>query len=199
MLFSSRPWAVALVTGVLAATVYAIPVRESSTETQNQLSSKIQPRDPVNDPTVHHRSPLANKEQRIIPDTENYLSDIFRELGVDSLDKALAPTSSTTETPASSSAASHGVNEKATATPTSTIAEEMTTPSSTMTADEVIYTTNIKIGSNRPIENIQLGQGWKGSNRIHASDVPVIMSVLEEALANRFNDMVDSSDELGLE
>jgi len=63
----------------------------------------------------------------------------------------------------------------------------------------MIFTTNIKNGNDRPIENIQVGQGWKGANRIHASDVPLIMSAVEEALADRFNDIVDSSDELGLE
>lgn len=85
------------------------------------------------------------------------------------------------------------------ATPTAAIAEETSTPSSTTTADEMTFTTTIRNGNSKPIENIQIGQGWKGSNRIHASDVPVIMSAVEEALANRFNDIVDSSDELGLE
>ncbi|KAJ5802548.1 uncharacterized protein N7503_004998 [Penicillium pulvis] len=186
MLFSSQSsWGAAMVASLLAATVYAIPIRDSSTETQNRLHSKIQPRNP-----------------RIIPDTENYLSSIFHQLGIDTIDKALAPTSSTadtTETPAPSSEASHGVDEEATATPTAAIAEETSTPSSTTTADEVTFTTTIRNGNNNPIENIQIGQGWKGSNRIHASDVPVIMSAVEEALANRFNDIVDSSDELGLE
>ncbi|KAJ6103002.1 hypothetical protein N7486_005429 [Penicillium sp. IBT 16267x] len=182
MLFSPRSsWGVAMLSSLLAATVYASPIREPSTEAQNRLGSTIQPRDP-----------------RIIPDTTNYLNSVLDILGFDSLDKALAParTSDTTETP-SSSAASHGIGEEVTATPA--IAEEMPTPSSTMTADEMTFTTTVKKGNNLPFENIQVGQGWKGSNRLEASDVPVIMGALKEVLADRFNDLVDSSDELGLE
>ncbi|KAJ5630815.1 uncharacterized protein N7484_010915 [Penicillium longicatenatum] len=184
MIFPSKAsWGVVMVTGLLAATVYAIPIRESNTDTQNKQRSTIQPRDP-----------------RLMPLTTDYIDGILDILGMDSLNKVLVPTSTTattatTETPTSS--AIHGVEVTTTATPT--IAEEMPEPSSITTADEMTFTTTIKNGNNRPIENIQVGQGWKGSNRLQASDVPVIMGAVEEELANRFNDLVDSSDELGLD
>lgn len=56
-----------MVASLLAATVYAIPIRESSTETQNRLNSKLQPRDPVNDPTIRVKSPSANNNRGLFP------------------------------------------------------------------------------------------------------------------------------------
>ncbi|KAJ5939587.1 hypothetical protein N7466_002721 [Penicillium verhagenii] len=188
MLFpSSSSWGIATVTALFAVTAYGVPLRESPSETESQRGAMIQPRDP-----------------RIIPDTENYIHSVFDMLGLPALDSVLSVASSSSssaasETPASSS---HAIDVKVTPTPTPTPTpttfEKKPTPSPTTTADEVTFSTTIKNGNDRPVENIQIGQGWKGSNRIQASDVPFIMGAVESALADRFNDMIDSSDELGL-
>ena len=59
-----------------------------------------------------------------------------------------------------------------------------------------MFTTTIKNGNNKPVQNIQIGTGWEGKKRIEASDVPVILAAVETELAHRFNDMVDSQDEM---
>ncbi|KAJ5637578.1 hypothetical protein N7490_007457 [Penicillium lividum] len=166
-----------MATALLAATVYAIPIHESNSDTQNELAPMIQPRDP-----------------RIIPDTTEYLNDMLDLLGLDSV---LLPSPTTTSAAPS---ATDGFEQGVIATPTATpsMASMNSTPSPTGNVEQVTYSTTIKTENDKPIANLQIGEGWKGSNRIQASDVPFIMNAVYSALADRFNDVVDSSDEVGL-
>ncbi|KAJ5777414.1 hypothetical protein N7520_000660 [Penicillium odoratum] len=168
-----------MATALLAVTVCAIPIHESKSDTQNERAPMIQPRDP----------------QRIIPDTTDYLNDMLDILGLDSV---LLPSPTP---PAETPAATKGVEQEVIATPTATpaMASMNLTPSPTWNVEQVTYSTTIKTENIKPIENIQIGAGWKGSNHIQASDVPFIMNAVYSALADRFNDVVDSSDEVGLE
>ena len=73
----------------------------------------------------------------------------------------------------------------------------MKTPSKP--SEEVSSTTIVKHGGDtKPIENIQIGTGWDGEKRVQASDVPMILNAVYKEIANRFNNLVDSSDEVGL-
>ncbi|KAJ5107535.1 hypothetical protein N7456_004210 [Penicillium angulare] len=168
---------VAVVMTLLTTAVYAVPIRDSSDEAR---ASAIQPREP-----------------RIIPDTEHYLADVLDMLGVPSLDSSNTPSStpSLAPTPTVKAEEVHPQNIKATS---AKVEQESPSPSPTTSADEVTFTTTIKNGKDRPFHNIQIGSGWEGKNRVEASDVPFIMNAVYGALADRFNDMVDSSDELGL-
>ena len=62
-----------------------------------------------------------------------------------------------------------------------------------------MYSTTIKHGNQRPIENIQIGEGYDDGKKLSASDLPNIFAAVETELASRLRDAVDSSDELGLE
>lgn len=72
------------------------------------------------------------------------------------------------------------------------------TVSATKTTQPAMYTTNIRHGDTKPIENIQVGSGWTGGKKLQASDLPVIFDAVSKELDHRFRNMVDSSDERGL-
>ncbi|KAJ5279879.1 hypothetical protein N7478_005251 [Penicillium angulare] len=165
---------------LLTTAVYAVPICDSSDETRAQRASTIQPREP-----------------RIIPDTEHYLADVLDMLGVPSLDSSNTPSStpSLAPTPTIQAEEVHPQNIMATS---AKVQQYSPSPSPTTSADEVTFTTTIKNGKDKPFKNIQIGSGWEGKNRVEASDVPFIMDAVYGTLADRFNDLVDSSDELGL-
>ncbi|KAJ5212509.1 uncharacterized protein N7498_004155 [Penicillium cinerascens] len=150
------------------SSVYARPTRESGTVSQVQPATNIQPRDP-----------------RLIPAAERYLADAFAVLGVSE------PETSQTPIPLTSVHISlwQDTPENITATPTA---------SATKTTQPAMYTTNIRHGDDKPIENIQVGSGWTGGNKLQASDLPFIFDALSKALDHRFRNMIDSSDERGL-
>lgn len=125
--------------------------------------------------------------QRLIPDTEKYLADVFALLGV--ADSKTSETPTPTVTSSVHMTMDQGKPENIKATPTI---------SATKTTQFVMYTTNIRHGSTKPIENIQVGSGWTGGKKIQASDLPIIFNAVSEELDHRFRNMVDSSDERGL-
>lgn len=67
-----------------------------------------------------------------------------------------------------------------------------------VSSNGVMYSTTVKHGNRRPMENIQIGEGYQGGNKLAASDLPIIFAALETEIASRLRDAVDSSDELGL-
>ncbi|KAJ5131946.1 hypothetical protein N7448_006104 [Penicillium atrosanguineum] len=167
-------WAAIAVLALLpVALVYAHPIQESATATQVQPVTNIQPRDP-----------------RLIPDTEHYLADIFGLLGVED------PHTSETPSPTLASTDMTGkqdkpANVKTTGTPTSSATK-------TTITQPAMYTTNIRHGDTKAIENIQIGSGYTGGNKLQASDLPVIFDAVAKELDHRFRNMIDSSDERGL-
>ncbi|KAJ6036260.1 hypothetical protein N7540_000539 [Penicillium herquei] len=185
---SGSSWTLAMVTALLATTVYAIPIQDSgATRTDAQRTSVIEPREP-----------------RIIPDTERYLDDVLSMLGIPSPEKTDVPSSNPSVAATPTSQASHGKAQSAVPTPVvatpSKVQQYTPTPSTTQHIDDWTVTTSIKKNNDtKPIENIQIGSGWHGGNRIQASDVPFIMNSVYSAVADRLNDFVDSSDELTLD
>jgi hypothetical protein len=140
-------------------------------------------------PQAHTNS----RSQRLIPDTEHYLSEVFDLLGV-SEPKSTAPTP--TETPSETLSATsvpspivkaeHGQPIKVDATPV-------------VSGSGVTYSATIKHGNQKPIENIQIGSGYHGGKKLAASDLPIIFATMEKEIASRWRDVIDSSDELGLD
>ncbi|KAJ5740732.1 hypothetical protein N7493_000604 [Penicillium malachiteum] len=185
---SGSSWTLVMVTAFLATTVYAVPIHDSgATRTDAQRASVIEPRDP-----------------RIIPDTERYLADVLGMLGIPSPGASEAPSSTPSVAATPTSSASHGKAESAVPTPIvatpSKIQQASLAPSATQYIDGWTVTTSInKNKDTKPFENIQIGSGWHGGNRIQASDVPFIMDSVYSAVADRLNDFVDSSDELTLD
>lgn len=190
-------WITVMVLGLLSVSfVTAHPIRES--DHQGEAPSVVQRRDPVGLLRVSSKIPLppsdTNSIQRLIPSSEDYLSDIFGMLGISKPSSSTptpTPTPTPTQTPSYYSApgiyAEQGTPTNAKATPTSE-------------NHSVSFTGTIKHDANdKPIENVQIGSGWKGDGkRIKAEDVPVILQMAYKEIANRFNDAIDSSDEVGL-
>ena len=193
-----------MVAALLATTVCAVPVRMSGSSTRVERASAIQPRNPVSQTTVnnsHRQTTILIISQRLIPETEHYLDDILNMLTGESSTPDATPTSSSSNTPMQTSTPStkkepaEPVNSQAQA---SKVQTPKPSPSPTTSADSVSFTTTIKSEDTKPIQNIQIGAGWNGKKRIEASDVPVIMNAVYQDIADRFNDMIDSSDEVGL-
>lgn len=121
--------------------------------------------------------------QRLIPDTEHYLADVLDSLGVGVPEPDAASQATYTPTPTIKAEQEHPVNIEA--TPTST-------------GGSVKFTTVIHNGNDRPIENIQIGNGWDGKKELRASDLPVIFDAVYKEMESRFRNVLDSSDEIGL-
>ncbi|OOQ90541.1 hypothetical protein PEBR_04414 [Penicillium brasilianum] len=161
------------------STVYAQPIRESTTQDQAQPLPAVLPRDP-----------------RLIPDTEHYLSEVFDLLGVSLPTTTTSiptetPTETTVETPSSTGVhgpfvkAEHGVPTNLDATPV-------------ISSDGVMYSSTVKHESGEPIANIDIGPGWHGGKKLSASDLPFIFAAVETELASQWRNVIDSADELGL-
>lgn len=89
--------------------------------------------------------------------------------------------------------AEHGKPENLHATPV----VSSTTTATTHPASAA-FTTTVRHGDKKPIENIQIGSGWKGGKKLRAEDLPVVFGAVEMAISQRFRDLIDSSDEVGL-
>lgn len=63
------------------------------------------------------------------------------------------------------------------------------------------YTHTVKQehSNNRPVENIQIGQGWNGDKKITAENFPAVFDAVYKELEHRLSDTINSSDEIGLE
>lgn len=182
--------AIAVIALLPISSVYARPIQDSGTATQIQPATNIQPRDPVRLQTESdHRD--SNREQRLIPDTEHYLADLFSMLGVENPSTSETPTPTVTPSIHITAEQDKPVNIKATGTPTTSATKSSTTL-------PTMYTTNIRHGDTRPIENIQIGSGWTGGKKLQASDLPVIFAAVSKELDHSFRNMIDSSDERGL-
>jgi hypothetical protein len=144
-------------------------------------------------PQAHTNS----RQQRLIPDTEHYLAEVFDLLGV----SAPTPTEPTpTETPSET----HSETPSATGTPSPIVKTEHGQPinldaTPVVSGSGVTYSATIKHGNQKPIENIQIGSGYHGGKKLAASDLPIIFAAVETEIASRWRDVIDSSDELGLD
>lgn len=139
-------------------------------------------------PQTHTNS----RHQRLIPDTEHYLSEVLDLLGVPE-PKSTEPTP--TETPSET--------PSATTVPSPTVNAEHGQPinvdaTPVVSGSGVTYSATIKHESQKPIENIQIGSGYHGGKKLSASDLPIIFAAVETEIASRWRNVIDSSDELGL-
>ncbi|KAF3385517.1 hypothetical protein F1880_002253 [Penicillium rolfsii] len=183
---SSRPsWSIIGALTILAiSTVHAHPILESTTEDQAQ---------PI--PAVLRRDP------RLIPDTEHYLSEVFNLLGVSDPTRTEStttslPTPTSTETASETPSATNMPNEMVKVEHGKAINVDATP---VVSGSGVTYSATIKHGSQKPIENIQIGSGYHGGKKLAASDLPFIFAAVETEIASRWRNLVDSSDELGLD
>ncbi|KAJ6143046.1 hypothetical protein N7471_002499 [Penicillium samsonianum] len=73
------------------------------------------------------------------------------------------------------------------------------TPTDSSNPAEYTHTVKNIHNHTRPVENIQVGHGWKWGNKITADDLPAIFDAVYKELAHRLSDRINSSDEVGVE
>ncbi|KAJ5951114.1 uncharacterized protein N7479_009527 [Penicillium vulpinum] len=176
------------------STVNAHPISQTDKDTEQRQVVKLESRSPVSHPQVilyHLKNTLLIEEQRLITDTQNYVHDILQGLGLEDPTPTAAPTASIETTQQQN--------------PENTKPTHMTYSDSNIYAPSydsngVGFTQTVKTehSNNRPVENVQVGHGWRGGDEITPEDFPFIFETMARELGHRFKNMVDSSDEVGL-
>ncbi|CAI7617704.1 unnamed protein product [Penicillium viridicatum] len=182
-------WLSVLVVALLAvSTVNAHPIHQTEEAMEKWQTSKLESRSP-----------------RLIPDTQKYVHDLLQGLGLEEPTPTATATSTPTPTPTPTATASVETKQdldsmKPTQT-TNIIYSSSTIYTPTYSSNGAGYTHTVKhVHSNdRPIENVQIGQGWNGDKKITTEDIPVVFDALYRELEHRLNNMIDSSDEIGLD
>ncbi|OQE06734.1 hypothetical protein PENVUL_c016G04993 [Penicillium vulpinum] len=156
------------------STVNAHPISQTDKDTEQRQVVKLESRSP-----------------RLITDTQNYVHDILQGLGLEDPTPTAAPTASIETTQQQN--------------PENTKPTHMTYSDSNIYAPSydsngVGFTQTVKTehSNNRPVENVQVGHGWRGGDEITPEDFPFIFETMARELGHRFKNMVDSSDEVGL-
>ncbi|KAJ5383060.1 hypothetical protein N7517_000971 [Penicillium concentricum] len=175
-IISRTAWLSLLLVALLAvSTVNAHPIRQTA-EMENALEV---------------RSP------RLIPDTEEYVRTILQGFGLE------APTPTSTPTPTVTPTASIKTNQDLeNMEPTQTTHSIYSSPisyTSTYGSNEAGYTQTVehKHSDNEPVESAQVGDGWNGGKQVE--DFTKLFKSIYELLEHRLKDMINSSDEIGLE
>ncbi|KAJ9492381.1 hypothetical protein VN97_g861 [Penicillium thymicola] len=176
-----------MVVALLAvSTVNAYPIHQTDEAMEKGQASKLESRSP-----------------RLIPDTQKYVHDILQGLGLEEP----TPTATATATSTPTATPTAGVetkedldNMKPTQT-TNIIYSSSTSYTPTHSSNGAGYTHTVKHvhSNNRPVGNVQIGQGWNGDKKITTEDIPVAFDTLYRELEHRLKNMIDSSDEIGLD
>ncbi|KAJ5185632.1 hypothetical protein N7491_006498 [Penicillium cf. griseofulvum] len=174
---SRASWLSLLLVALLAvSTVNAHPIRQTDAEKERGLEL---------------RSP------RIIPDTQNYLSKVLQELGLEDPAPSPAPAPSPT---AAVKTEKDSENHEPTQT-THVIYSNSVTYTPTHGSNGAGYTETVKHEQNNdiPVVNLQIGHGFTGNKQVTAEDLPILFRFMWKLMAHQFSNMFHSSDEVGLE
>ncbi|KAJ5135861.1 uncharacterized protein N7515_005139 [Penicillium bovifimosum] len=178
-------WLSALAVALLAvSTVHAHPVRQMNEQMEGQAGK------------------LDTRSPRLIPNTAEYLNDLFEDLGLKLPSSSTAtPTSTPVATPTASFKPEQDEPENIQATPTTHIIYSSSTSyTPTYGSEEAGYTHTVKQEtSHRPLKNIQLGHGWNEPNKPTADDADAIFDSVYTQLKHELSDVINSSDEVGLD
>ncbi|CAI7612464.1 unnamed protein product [Penicillium discolor] len=178
-------WLSVLVVALLAvSTVNAHPIHQADEAMENGQASKLESRSP-----------------RLIPDTQKYVHDLLQGLGLQAPTPTATATSTPTATPTTSVDTKQDLDDMKPTQTTNIIYSSSTSYTPTYSSNGAEYTHTVKHvhSNNRPIENVQIGQGWNGDKKITTEDIPVVFDTLYRELEHRLKNMIDSSDEIGLD
>ncbi|CAI7594239.1 unnamed protein product [Penicillium palitans] len=180
-------WLPVLVVALLAvSTVNAHPIHQIDEAMEKGQASKLESRSP-----------------RLIPDTQKYVHDLLQGLGLvePTATATPTPTPTPTATPTASVETKQDLDNMKPTQTTNIIYSSSTSYTPTYSSNEAGYTHTVKHihSNNRPIENVQIGQGWNGDKKITTEDIPVVFDTLYRELEHRLKNMIDSSDEIGLD
>ncbi|KAJ5794178.1 hypothetical protein N7457_000777 [Penicillium paradoxum] len=176
-------WLPFLVVALLAvSTVHAHPIHQIEKEDRGQAGK------------------LESRSPRLIPDTENYVNQILQGLGL------AEPIPTATPTPSVKAEQNQPKSLKASPSPsplpiTHIIYSSSTSYTPTYGSNGASYTQTVKheTSNKKPMENIELVQGWNKDRKLTAEDLPLVFEALRRELKHRLSDMINSSDEIGLE
>ncbi|KAG0155394.1 hypothetical protein PDIDSM_971 [Penicillium digitatum] len=146
---------------------------------------------------------LESQSQRLIPDTKKYINALLQGLGLEepTTTTTATPTPTTTATSTASVKTKQETADKNLTQTTHIIYSSSTSHTPTSSSNSAGYTHVVKdaYSKNKPIENIQIGPGWNGDRKVTPEDLPAVSDTLYRELENRLNNVIDSSDEIGLD
>ncbi|CAG8135353.1 unnamed protein product [Penicillium nalgiovense] len=189
-IISRASWLSLLVVALLAvSTVNALPIYQTDEHMKGQVGK------------------LESRSPRLIPDTKEYVHDILQELGLtkpsptSTATATATPTATPTSTPIASIKDEQDVEYMKPTQTTHIIYSSSTSYTPTHGSNGAGYTHTVKQehSNNRPVENIQIGQGWNGDKKITAENFPAVFDAVYKELEHRLSDTINSSDEIGLE
>ncbi|CAP93154.1 hypothetical protein E8E15_002319 [Penicillium rubens] len=178
-----------LVSLLVVSTVNALPIYQTDQQIEGQVGK------------------LESRSPRLIPDTAEYVHDILQGLGLtkpspsSTATSSATPTSTPTSTPTASIKDEQDVEYMKPTHTTHIIYSSSTSYTPTHGSNGAGYTHTVKQehSNNRPVENIQIGQGWNGGKKITAENFPAVFDAVYKELEHRLSDAINSSDEIGLE
>jgi hypothetical protein len=113
------------------------------------------------------------------------------------------PEATPTGTPTTASMKTEkGQPENETATPTTHITYSSSvsyTPTYGSNGAGFTHTVKHEESSNKPIENVQILPGWGRNKKISSEDLPGLFDAMYQEVKHRLGNMIDSSDEIGLD
>jgi hypothetical protein len=198
-----------LVSLLVVSTVNALPIYQTDQQIEGQVG-KLESRSPVSHSEAAlyiWKRTLLTETQRLIPDTAEYVHDILQGLGLtkpspsSTATSSATPTSTPTSTPTASIKDEQDVEYMKPTHTTHIIYSSSTSYTPTHGSNGAGYTHTVKQehSNNRPVENIQIGQGWNGGKKITAENFPAVFDAVYKELEHRLSDAINSSDEIGLE
>lgn len=98
--------------------------------------------------------------------------------------------------------AKQGQAENMKATPTTHITYESSisyTPTYGSNGAGFTHTVKHQASSDKPIANVQIGQGWDKNRKLTSEDLPILFDAVYRELKHRVGNAIDSSDEIGLD
>ncbi|KAJ6091931.1 hypothetical protein N7467_003900 [Penicillium canescens] len=178
----SRPsWLTVAVLALLAvSTVNAAPVRATNQEMEAEQPTEVESRSP-----------------RLIPDTEGYVHDLLKGLGLDE------PKATPTGTPTTASMeAEQGKPENEKATPATHITYSSSvsyTPTYGSNGAGFTDTVKHEESNNKPFENVQISPGWGSNKKLTFEDLPRLFDAMYREVKHQVSNMINSSDEIELD
>ncbi|OQE37864.1 hypothetical protein PENCOP_c009G03630 [Penicillium coprophilum] len=144
---------------------------------------------------------LEVRSPRLIPDTDEYVRSILQGFGLEGPTPTSTPTPTPTTTPTITVKTELGLENEEPTQITHIVSSSPVSYTHTYGSNQAGYTQTVEPenSNSQPVESEQIGDGLNGGQKINLQDFPVLFQSIYKALEHRLKDMIDSSDEIGLE
>ncbi|KAJ5158860.1 uncharacterized protein N7500_008511 [Penicillium coprophilum] len=144
---------------------------------------------------------LEVRSPRLIPGTDEYVRSILQGFGLEGPTPTSTPTPTPTTTPTITVKTELGLENEEPTQNTHIISPSPVSHTYTYGSNQAGYiqTVEHEHSNSQPIESEQIGDVLNGSKKISLQDFPVLLQSIYKALEHRLKDLIDSSDEIGLE